>query len=131
MNVATVHVGRVTYVLAFFLSLFGVSLAHADSITLLWDASQGTVTGYAVYVGSSRVDVGNTTSYTVPTAVAGQQYCFAVSAYNTNGEGPKSGQVCGYSNEFPTLTSPGNQSSRVGQAASLQLAGSDPEGMPI
>ena len=131
MHVATNLVGRATYVVAFFFSFLGVSLAHADSITLLWDPSQGTVTGYAVYVGSSRVDVGNTTSYTVPSAAAGQQYCFAVSAYNTNGEGPKSGQVCGYSNQLPTLTSPGNQSSKVGQAASLQLTGSDPEGLPI
>jgi hypothetical protein len=131
MHVATLHVGRATYVLAFFLSFFGVSIAHADSITLMWDANQGTVTGYAVYVGSSRVDVGNTTSYTMTTAVAGQRYCFAVSAYNTKGEGPKSGQACGYSNEFPTLTNPGNQSSKVGQAVSLQLSGKDPDGMPI
>ena len=131
MHVATHLVGRTAYVLAFFLSLFGVSLAHADSLTLLWDANPGTVSGYAVYVGSSRLDVGNTTSYTMTTAVAGQRYCFSVSAYNTQGEGPKSGQVCGYSNEFPTLTSPGNQSSRVGQAISLQLAGNDPDGLPI
>jgi hypothetical protein len=131
MHVATLHVGRATYVLAFFFSLFVVSLAHADSLTVLWDPNQGTVTGYAVYVGSSRLDVGNATSYTMTTAVAGQRYCFAVSAYNTKGEGPKSSQVCGYSNEFPTLTSPGNQSSKVGQAVSLQLAGNDPDGMPI
>jgi hypothetical protein len=65
------------------------------------------------------------------TAVAGQQYCFAVSAYNTAGEGPKSGQVCGTSNQFPTLTKPANQSSKVGDSVSLQLAGNDPDGMPI
>jgi len=131
MQFATLHVGRTAYVLAFLFSFFGVSLSHADSLTLLWDANQGTVNGYAVYVGSSRVDVGNTTSYTMTTAVAGQRYCFAVSAYNAKGEGPKSGQVCGYSNESPTLTSPGNQSSRVGQAIGLQLAGNDPDGLPI
>jgi hypothetical protein len=73
MHFATLHVGRTAYVLAFFLSLFGVSLAHADSITLLWDANQGTVNGYAVYVGSSRVDVGHQTTYTMTTAVAGQR----------------------------------------------------------
>jgi hypothetical protein len=131
MHVATLHAGRTAYVLAFFVSLFGVSLAHADTLNILWDPNQGTVNGYAVYVGSSRIDVGNTTSYTMTTAVAGQRYCFAVAAYNTKGEGPKSGQVCGYSNEFPTLTSPGNQSSKVGQVISLQLAGKDPDGMPI
>ena len=131
MHVATLNVGRASYALAFFLSLFVVSLAHADSLTLMWDPSQGTVNGYAVYVGSSRLNVGNTTSYTMTTAVAGQRYCFAVAAYDTKGEGPKSGQVCGYSNEFPTLASPGNQSSKVGQVISLQLAGNDPDGMPI
>jgi len=105
--------------------------AHADSITLMWDSSPVTVNGYAVYVGSQRIDVGNTTTYTMTTAVPGQQYCFAVSAYNGKGEGPRSGQVCGYSNEFPTLRSPGSQSSRVGQAVSLQLNGNDPDGLPI
>jgi hypothetical protein len=39
--------------------------------------------------------------------------------------------VCGYSNRFPTLTNPGNQSSAVGQSVSLQLQGSDPEGQPV
>jgi hypothetical protein len=131
MHYVTVRGGRGTYALAIFFSLFGVSLAHADSITLLWDPNQTSVNGYAVYVGSTRVDVGNTTSYTMTTAVPGQRYCFAVSAYDSSGEGAKSPQVCGYSNEFPTLTSPGNQSSRVGQAVSLQLVGADPDGLPI
>lgn len=131
MQVATFHVGRVPFVLAFLFSLFGVTRAHADSITLMWNASPGTVSGYAVYVGTSRINVGNTTTYTMTTAVPGQQYCFAVSAYNATGEGAKSSPVCGYSNAFPTLTSPGNQSSRVGQAVSLQLAGNDPDGLPI
>lgn len=130
MHFATLLGGRTSYALALFFTLFGASLAHAGSITLLWDPSQGTVSGYAVYVGSTRIDVGNSTSYTTPT-VAGQQYCFAVSAYNSGGEGPKSPQVCGYSNQSPVLASPGNQSSRTGQAASLQLSGSDPEGLPI
>jgi hypothetical protein len=131
MHFATLDRGRATYALALFFSFVGVSLAHADSLTLLWDANPGTVNGYAVYAGSSRIDVGNVTSYTMTTAVPGQRYCFAVSAYNSKGEGPKSPQVCGYSDEFPTLTSPGNQSSKVGQAVSLQLVGVDPDGLPI
>lgn len=131
MHSATLRQGRVAYVLACVFSFLGVSVAHADSITLQWDASPGTVDGYAVYVGSQRLDVGNTTTYTLTTAVAGQQYCFAVSAYNDAGEGAKSGQVCGASNAFPTLTKPANQSSRVGDSVSLQLAGNDPDGMPI
>jgi hypothetical protein len=124
--------GRGPIALAFLLSLVTVGPVFADSITLEWDASSGTISGYAVYVGSAqRIDVGNTTTFTLTTAAAGQQYCFAVAAYNSVGEGPKSGQVCGYSNQFPALTNPGNQSATVGQSASLQLTGSDPEGHAI
>ncbi|HEU4693836.1 MAG TPA: Ig-like domain-containing protein [Vicinamibacterales bacterium] len=132
MHAAPILTGRAPIALAFILSLLTVSSVQADSITVQWDASGGTVTGYAVYVGSAqRIDVGNTTLYTLPTAVAGQQYCFAVAAYNSMGEGPKSGQVCGHSNQFPSLTNPGSQSGKVGQAASLQLSGSDPDGQAV
>jgi hypothetical protein len=132
MHAALFLTGRAPIALAFIMSLLTVTSAHADSITVQWDASDATVTGYAVYVGSApRVDVGNTTVFTLPTAVAGQQYCFAVAAYNSVGEGPKSGQVCGYSNQFPSLTNPGSQSGKVGQAASLQLSGSDPDGQAV
>jgi hypothetical protein len=131
MHVATLRVGRLPIAIAFVFSLLRVSSAYADTITLMWDPNTEPVTGYAVYVGSQRVDVGNATSYTLGTATAGQQYCFAVAAYNANGEGPRSGQLCGYSNRFPALTNPGNRSATQGQATSLQLSGSDPEGQPI
>jgi putative Ig domain-containing protein/fibronectin type III domain protein/glucodextranase-like protein/Big-like domain-containing protein len=131
MHAATLQVGRLPITVAFVLSLLRVSSAYADQITLMWDPNSDQVTGYAVYVGSSRVDVGNATSYTLANATAGQQYCFAVAAYNATGEGPKSSQLCGYSNRFPTLTNPGNRSATVGQATSLQLTGSDPEGQPL
>jgi len=132
MHAATLQVGRLPIAVAFVLSLLRVSSAYADQITLMWDPNSDQVTGYAVYVGSSpRIDVGNTTSYTLSNAVAGQQYCFAVAAYNATGEGPKSGQLCGYSNQFPTLTNPGNRTATAGQATSLQLSGSDPEGQPL
>ena len=132
MHAATLQVGRLPIAVAFVLSLLRVSSAYADQITLMWDPNNDQVTGYAVYVGSSpRIDVGNTTSYTLSNAVAGQQYCFAVAAYNATGEGPKSGQLCGYSNRFPTLTNPGNRTATAGQATSLQLSGSDPDGQPL
>jgi len=131
MHAATLQVGRLPIAVAFVLSLLRVSSAYADQITLMWDPNSDQVTGYAVYVGSSRNDVGNTTTYTLSNAVAGQQYCFAVAAYNATGEGPKSGQLCGYSNRFPTLTNPGNRTATAGQATSLQLSGSDPDGQPI
>jgi hypothetical protein len=128
---ATLHAGRLSIALAFIFALLGASPAHADSITLAWDPNVEQVAGYAVYVGSSRVDIGNSTTFTLTTAVAGQQYCFSVAAYNAYGEGPKSGQVCAYSNQFPSLTNPGTQTSTVAQSVSLQLSASDPEGQPI
>ena len=113
-------------------------LAAADAITLAWDANSGSIAGYKMYVGSQSgtytqtLDVGNTTTYTFATAVPGQQYCFAVTAYaSASSESPKSNEVCGFSNAAPTLVNPGNQSSEVGQPTSLQLTGSDPEGQPL
>ena len=103
-----------------------------------WDPSSGQV-GYRVHVGvqsgsyTQHIDVGSATLFTFPTAVAGQRYCFAVSAYLLSSllEGPNSAEVCGYSNAPPTLANPGNRTSTVGQAASLQLVGSDPASQPL
>ena len=76
-------------------------------------------------------DVGMATTWSYPNAVAGRQYCFAVSAYFAGPvEGPRS-EVCGFSNAPPTLVNPGAQRSTIGQADSLQLAGSDPKGDPL
>jgi hypothetical protein len=122
------------------IAAIGVFVARpglADSLNLAWDPNSETVSGYAVYVGvqsgtyAQRFDVGGATSFTYPSATSGQQYCFAVSAYTPAGEGPKSGEVCGYSNRYPTLVNPGNQSSTAGQSVSLQLQGSDPDGQPV
>ena len=112
--------------------------AAADSITLAWDPSGETV-GYRVHVGvvsgsyTQHYDVGSTTAFTFPTATAGQRYCFAVSAYALSSmlEGPNSAELCAYSNEPPTLVNPGNRSSTVGQAVTLQLVGSDPASQPL
>ena len=118
------------------LSFFATSAAYADSLNLAWDPGSD-VSGYTVYAGttsgsySQRFDVGNATAFTYPGATAGQRYCFAVSAYNGMGEGPKSTEVCGYSNRYPTLTNPGNQTSTQGQSKSLQLVGSDPDGQAV
>ena len=119
------------------IGLFVSQPALADSLNLAWDPNVDPVSGYAVYVGvqsgtyGQRFDVGGATAFTYTGATAGQRYCFAVTAYTSTGEGPKSGEVCGYSNRFPTLTNPGNRSSTVGQSVSLQLQGSDPEGQPV
>jgi hypothetical protein len=117
--------------------LFVARPALADSLNLAWDPNADSVSGYAVYAGvqsgtyTQRFDVGGATSFAYSSATAGQFYCFAVAAYTPTGEGPKSGEVCGYSNRYPTLTNPGNQSSTVGQSVSLQLQGSDPDGQPV
>lgn len=119
------------------LSLLGAQAAFADTMNLAWDPNADSVSGYAVYVGatsgsySQRYDVGGATSFAFSSAVAGQLYCFAVAAYSSAGESAKSAEVCGYSNQAPVLSNPGNQSSTVGQSVSLQLVGSDPEGQPL
>jgi hypothetical protein len=114
--------------------------ATAQTITIAWDPSPDPrVIGYLAYVeapsGDSRTfDVGMNVIFAFNEAVAGQQYCFAVSAY-TEGPlvGPRSGQVCGSTggNLPPVLDSPGDRISRVGQSVGLQLNGSDPEGEPV
>jgi hypothetical protein len=117
----------------------GVQSAAADTITIMWDAnSEPQITGYVVYVGtqpgtySQQVDVGPSTGYSFSTAAPGQQYCFAVSAYFAGPvEGPRSTEVCGYSNRPPTLVNPGNLTTPVSQATSLQLQGADPDGLPV
>jgi hypothetical protein len=113
-------------------------LAAADAITLEWDPNSGQVAGYKLYVGTQsgnytqNFDVGTATSYTFTSAVAGQRYCFALTAYSSSQvESAKSNEVCGFSNAPPTLTNPGNRSSTVGQPTSVQLNGSDPEGQPL
>ena len=135
--IAPLCLRRATLVLAFALSLFVARTARADSITLTWDPSGGTApAGYAVYVTqqggtAQRHDVGQSTAFTVTNAVAGQQYCFAVASYSLTIEGPRSDEICGYTNQFPSLTNPGNRTSTVGQSATLQLTGSDPDGQPL
>src|SRR5262245_28719422 len=121
------------------ISVVVTASAAADTINLAWDPNSGsTVLGYMVHVGTQsgsytqHIDVGLSTSYGWSGAVAGQSYCFAVSAYVANHlEGPKSNEVCGFSNAKPVLVNPGSRASVVGQPTSLQLQGSDPEGQPV
>lgn len=105
----------------------------------MWDPSPDTaVAGYVVYVGTqssvytTNYDVGNITSYVFPDAIAGQQYYFAVASYVPGPLlGSLSTEVSGFSNAAPVLLNPGNQTSVAGEAATLQLAGSDPYGQPV
>lgn len=112
--------------------------AAADVITLEWDPIGAPALSYKLYVGTQpgtytqQFDVGTATTFTFTEAVAGQRYCFAVTTYvDADHESGKSNEVCGSSNAPPALTNPGNQSSAVGQANTLQLLGSDPEGQAL
>lgn len=67
------------------------------SATATWNTVTSTpVTGYKVYVGevpgqySRIITVGTVTSSTVNSLTVGKTYYFAVSAYNSAGEGPRS-----------------------------------------
>ena len=121
------------------ITVAAAATAAADTINLAWDPNrESTLQGYMVHVGTQsgtytqHIDVGLNTSYGWPSAVAGQRYCFAVSAYVAGHlEGPKSNEVCGFSNAAPVLANPGSRSSVVGQPTSLQLQGSDPDGQTV
>jgi hypothetical protein len=138
MNALILRTGRPTLAAALLLSLLAASPASADTLTVMWDPNSQTVAGYVVYMGTQpgtltqRYDVGNVVSFTNPNAVPGQMYCFEVAAYLVpTSEGPRSAQVCGYSDQRPTLANPGNQSSAIGQQVGLQLLGTDPDGLPV
>ena len=136
---------RNALVLTFLLAVALPAIAAASPITLMWDPSVSTLTGYKVYVGTTSgstlssatsvqvIDVGNATTYTWPDAVDGTRYFFSVTAYLTNGsgtvEGQHSAEISGYSNAPTTLSNPGNRTSTINVAiAALQLSGSDPDG---
>ena len=113
-------------------------LASAGAITLEWDPNTAPLEGYKLYVGTRSgtyteiFNVGPATTITYTNAIAGQRYCFVVSAYSSPTlEGPQSNEVCGYSDAPPVLTNPGNQSSMVGQPTTLQLAATDPDGQAV
>ena len=65
--------------------------ALAGSVTLAWDPPTGPApAGYKVYYGPaagnypSKIDVGNTTTYTVSGLTEGATYHFAVTAYDAS-----------------------------------------------
>jgi hypothetical protein len=110
--------------------------ASADTVNLTWSPNpEPQVIGYKVHMGTQsgtytqHIDVGPTTTWSFTSPVVGQMYCFVVTAYVAGPlEGARSAEACGYGNAPPVLTNPGTQSAKVGQAASLQLVGSDAKG---
>ncbi|GIF50887.1 chitinase [Asanoa ferruginea] len=67
----------------------------SSSISLAWGAASGTVTGYRVYEGSTLRATVTGTSATVSGLGANTTHTYAVAAYNTVGEGPRSATVTG------------------------------------
>ena len=100
--------------------------AGARDVTLAWDPSSSpNVGGYIVHYGlssgiySNRVDVGNTTGYTLSSLGAGQTYYIALTARDASGfnEG-------GFSNEIIALDTDGDG---IDNSADLD---DDDDGMP-
>jgi chitinase len=65
----------------------------SSSVSLSWSAPSGTVTGYHVYENGSQVATVTSASDTVTGLAASTTYAFTVSAYNSAGASPQSGQV--------------------------------------
>jgi hypothetical protein len=129
---------RATLIVAALFIATPVSQAAADTLTLMWDLNtEPDVTGYQVHIGqqsgvyTQTIDVGNTDTFVLANAVAGQQYCFVVTAYAGDLVSPYSSEVCSLDNQPPFLSQPFNQRTNVSQSATLQLSGGDPEGNPV
>jgi chitinase len=64
-----------------------------SSIALSWGAAAGTVTGYRVYEGSTVRATVTGTAATISGLTACASHSYAVAAYNTAGESPRSGEI--------------------------------------
>ncbi len=65
----------------------------SSSVSLSWTAPSGTVSGYNVYDNGSRVTSVTAINATISGLAASTTYTFAVSAFNSTGEGAQSAQV--------------------------------------
>ena len=90
-NFLTQRLKSLSFVLLLVFFFAGSQNAFSASVTLAWDAKTDSgLGGYKVYYGtssrsySSSINVGNVTSYTLPSLADGNYY-FAVTAYYTSG----------------------------------------------
>jgi chitinase len=65
----------------------------ASSVSLAWTAPSGDVSGYNVYQNGTKVGTASGTSYTATGLSASTTYSYAVTAYNSAGESPRSSTV--------------------------------------
>ncbi len=78
--------------------------AHSAQVTVGWNASPSSVTGYKVYYGPSSGnytfpvrDAGNALSYTIPDNLTASSYYIAATAYNGTAESIKTPELVVYS----------------------------------
>ena len=78
--------------LLFALCALPLPAANAAQVTLAWDPSSGSASGYNLHYGTSSknydysVNVGNNTSCTISGLQEGTTYYYAATAYNTSNE---------------------------------------------
>jgi Carbohydrate binding domain/Fibronectin type III domain len=81
---------------------FRITGSTSSSISVAWNASTGTVTGYRVYEGTTvRATVTGTTA-TISGLGACTSHTYTVAAYNGNGESAKSNSATGSTTGCPT-----------------------------
>ena len=115
-------------------SALAAAQGYGLPVTLAWDANRDpNVIGYHVYVGGApsayaeTFDVGNVTSFTYGTGIAGRRYYFAVAAYAVgNIEGPLSSEVSTViapaTGQTPSPTPPPDQNPAPSPAPGIVLA---------
>jgi chitinase len=67
----------------------------SSSISLAWNASSGTVTGYRVFEGSTQVASPTGTTATIGSLAACSTHTYTVAAFNSAGESPRSNTITG------------------------------------
>ncbi|HEX6681192.1 MAG TPA: fibronectin type III domain-containing protein, partial [Candidatus Limnocylindrales bacterium] len=75
-----------------------------SSISLAWNASSGTVTGYRVYEGSTQRAQVTGLSATISGLGTCTSHTYVIRAYNSSGESPNSNSVTGSTTGCPTTT---------------------------
>jgi hypothetical protein len=81
---------------------FRITGSTSSSISVAWDASTGTVTGYRVYEGTTVRATVTGTSATISGLGACTSHTYTVAAYNGNGESAKSNSATGSTTGCPT-----------------------------
>jgi hypothetical protein len=95
-----------------------------SSISLAWNASSGTVSGYRVYEGSAvKATVTSGTSATISGLASGSSHTYTVTAFNGTGESAHSAAVTGTATGGPGVPgTPGNVHVTGSTSSAISLA---------